>query len=602
METILANIPFKAPPSWAIWERSLIDVMNQSIHPFLAKYTREDGTLIFRDDFGGIDGLDDAYESIYNWPLFYALGGDDDVLPLAFKEWNAITRQFTEYGQVYNEFEQGYDWFHQGEGYLYFYFFGLADPTISLNVERAKRFAGLYMNEDANAPNYDEKLNIIRCAHNGSRGPAFHQFDRRESYGYSETMKPYGLPFYDIPGINMYEELKDPENAKKMGQAMRERMGRGDVVANLAVTSLVTNAYLYTGDEKYKKWVEEYVGGWMEHTKQNNGILPDNVGPSGKIGEYMDGNWWGGNYGWTWPHGFYNVEMAALIAAQNAMLLDQNSSYLELPRSQIDLVMNKGIIKDNTLLVPYKYGAQGWFEYRPLAPHYPVSLWNMSMEEDDFQRIQKLRELSNEDWKEVRYFRNKHDDGHESPWICFLLGENPTYPEEILKESHSQVYHRLEMIRNDKQDPKTYNIHHWQQRNPVITEALIQLTLGAPQVVYNGGLLMARVRYFDFKRKRPGLPKDVAALVEKLEAEKTVLKLVNLSPIEDKEMIVQSGVFGEHQFTFVKYQTRTNGQVEYKTVEVNDKFFHIQLVPGAQITLDMGMKRFVNNPTYSLPW
>ena len=75
-----------------------------------------------------------------------------------------------------------------------------------------------------------------------------------------------------------------------------------------------------------------------------------------------------------------------------------------------------------------------------------------------------------------------------------------------------------------------------------------------------------------------------------------------MSPIEDKEMIVQSGAFGEHQFTFVKYQTQTNGQVEHKTVEVNDKFFHIQLAPGTQITLDMGMKRFVNNPTYSLPW
>ena len=45
METILANISFKAPPSWAIWERSLIDIMNQSIHPFLEKYIFPDGMV-----------------------------------------------------------------------------------------------------------------------------------------------------------------------------------------------------------------------------------------------------------------------------------------------------------------------------------------------------------------------------------------------------------------------------------------------------------------------------------------------------------------------------------------------------------------------------
>jgi hypothetical protein len=275
---------------------------------------------------------------------------------------------------------------------------------------------------------------------------------------------------------------------------------------------------------------------------------------------------------------------------------------LDLPRSQIDLIIDKGIVKENALLVPYKYGAQGWFEYRPLAPHYLVSLWNMSMEEEDFQRLQKLREFSNEDWKEVRYFRNKHDDGHEPPWICFLGGEHPTYPEQILQESHAQVYRRLEMIREDKQDHKTYNIHHWQQRNPVITEALIQLTLGAPQVVYNGGLLMARLMYFDFKRKRPGLPEDVAALVEKLEAERTVLQLVNLSPIENREVVVQAGAFGEHQFTQVKYQIQMDGQVKDQMMAVNDKCFHVQLAPGVQITLDIGMKRFLNNPTYAFPW
>ena len=94
------------------------------------------------------------------------------------------------------------------------------------------------------------------------------------------------------------------------------------------------------------------------------------------------------------------------------------------------------------------------------------------------------------------------------------------------------------------QDP-----HRWQQTNPVTTEALIQLTLGAPQLIYNGGLLMSRLRYFDFNRRRPGLPKDTAALVETLEANRTVVRLVNLSPFETRDMVVQGGAFGEHRFS-----------------------------------------------------
>ena len=80
-------------------------------------------------------------------------------------------------------------------------------------------------------------------------------------------MRPYGLPFYDLPGIDTYDDLKDGENAKRMGTAMKARMSRGNAVANLAVISLVTNAYLYTGDEKYKQWVMEYVDVWINQTQ-----------------------------------------------------------------------------------------------------------------------------------------------------------------------------------------------------------------------------------------------------------------------------------------------------------------------------------------------
>ena len=46
----------------------------------------------------------------------------------------------------------------------------------------------------------------------------------------------------------------------------------------------------------------------------------------------------------------------------------------------------------------------------------------------------------------------------------------------------------------------------------------------------------------------PVCPKMWALLVEKLEATRTVVRLVNLNPNEGRELIIQAGGFGEHRF------------------------------------------------------
>src|ERR1039458_4990714 len=74
------------------------------------------------------------------------------------------------------------------------------------------------------------------------------------------------------------------------------------------------------------------------------------------------------------------------------------------------------------------------------------------------------------------------------------------------------------------------DIRLWQQCNPVVTEALVQLTWGGPQVIYNGGLQQARVRYHDADRRRPGLPASVAALVSDIDPRATGVDLVILHP------------------------------------------------------------------------
>ena len=662
---IESNVPV-APPGWAAMERRLLDTLSEAAVQYVDRYTRSGGTLIWKTTGGA--SLDDLPESFYNIPLLYALGGDDRLRDISFREWNATARQLTyDFHILHNEFGIYGDWFHFGEAMEYFYLLSLVDPTDHETVARARRFAGFYMNEDPKTPNYDAKRNLIVSPHTGSTGPQFGDPQHAAPYEWSKGMATYGLPLEDLPGITKIEDLKDPEKAQQMGRAMAERMDRGDVPTNLAAVSLMANAYLLTGDRKYADWVTHYVEPWLERTRQNSGITPDNVGLSGKVGEYQNGKWWGGLYGWHWPHGYYSVGMDLQVGAATAMLVSGGDShYLELPRSNVERIIGMGKNVNGAFLVPYKKGDRGWFDFQPIDRSLPAALWFISQDPADWQRLEKLRLASTVDWHTATHskypnwgyatlpeprddcwncdveglvdwnivtnIRNKEDRSHEGPWLRFLAGANPDYPEKIMTESFGQIAWKMDEIRRnvllieydsrgtEKIDPSQAKLtqayeHHWQTINPVTTEALVQLTLGAPQLIYNGGLLHSTVRYFDPARGRPGLPPDVAALVTKVEADRAVLQLINLNPFDTREVIVQAGTFGEHQFTRVKYQVRTDPEpiqphhnarpdfvLEDHFVDVNRKFFAVRLPPGTGLTLDMGMKRFVNQPTYAFPW
>ena len=140
-----------SPPAWALAQRHLIARMDEAAPVFQERYTRADGTFVWRQEWPGMDGSDDGYESYHNWPLFYALGGGADLHARSRFLWDAVTRQFTAYGQVWREFDAFYDWMHHGESSIYFYYFGLADPAVAVDRARTLRFARMYMGEDPEA-------------------------------------------------------------------------------------------------------------------------------------------------------------------------------------------------------------------------------------------------------------------------------------------------------------------------------------------------------------------------------------------------------------------------------------------------------------------
>jgi hypothetical protein len=631
MQTIQASVPAMNVPAWAVLQRRLFDELRAAAEIYLRKYTRDDGALIWRDTWNnGRDGVDDFYEAFLNWPLLYLLGGDDWFLEESQHEWDAITKQLEAMGAVRDEYELGYDQFHQSEHYTYFYFLCLADPANVKNIERAKRFADLYV--EPRFGNYDPAHRLIRAPHNGAGGPRWGFFDAEPHvYGWAPWMTPYGLPFDDVEGLSTLDDLRDDSKARRMGEVLHERYGKGDTAANLGVVSLIANAFVLTGDEKYRQWIEDYVGVWLQRAESNGGLIPDNAGLNGVVGEYLNGKWYGGLYGWQWPHGYYNIGMATIVAATGALLSTGDPRYVHLPRQVMDKVWSLGKTMpaqdvhgslahhfddqqhgvDEMFVVPYRHGDAGWFDWQPMSPIYPTALWNLTQTDEDWARIERIRLSEQYDWSRVMAHHNKEDSGHEQPWLRFLCGENDAYPEAILQASLSQVRRRMALIEHDHADLTQVNIHHWQQLNPVTTEALVQLTFGAPQPIYNGGLLVAPLRYFNGNSGRPGLPCDVAALVTQVSAGELTVQLVNVSTTEAREVILQAGSFGEHRFDAVAYNARLSEypgrqtayhapdlDVAQHTETIDATRFKVALPAGCEITLKITMTRNVNAPSY----
>ena len=47
-------------PDWAIRQRHLIDTMNQAAPIYQKRYTNDDGTFVWRENWPGMDGSDDG--------------------------------------------------------------------------------------------------------------------------------------------------------------------------------------------------------------------------------------------------------------------------------------------------------------------------------------------------------------------------------------------------------------------------------------------------------------------------------------------------------------------------------------------------------------
>jgi len=629
MEVVKAST-IGVPPEWAVMQRQLIRTIEQAAPYYVKRFTRVDGSVYGKGPY------DDVFEMFYNWPELYAISGNEFLNETALKEYNAITRSNTAFSndsidynhQLYKEFPRNDDFFHISEGMTAFYNLALGNPMLPENIDRARRFAGFYLNEDSDARNYDSSHTLIKSIFSGSQGPLTHS-DATYNLRYGHASLYPIIP-------NLESNWADDPKRNVEIQALYDHMvTRTDVPVNLAATGLMSNAYLYTGEEKYKKWVLNYVDVWMKRISENGGLLPDNVGQQGKIGEYRNGQWWGGLYGWYGRYGLMMMFSELSVASENAYLLSGDPKYLDLLRSQISGLISRGkTTKEGQLLVPFRYKKEGWHSYRPMMIQDLAHLWHASMTPGDWKKIEvlmkgnKFRPL----WDEGIWGKNTLNEGDNQVWeptepfdwsleisngdrtfgsseharLMYYAGKNPDWPLESLKADYEEVMRRMNFMQNDPRDVTKIHRDDLYPNNPVITKALVQTTMGTPQTIYNGGLLRATVRYFDVDKSLPGLPKDIAALVENLENDRTVVHLVNLSLIDSHRVIIQAGAFGEHSFTTLSYQDQKgdgeNQSKELKKVEIDQSYFVADLPPGTSIRMNIGMHRFVNKPSYAFPW
>ena len=567
-----------SPPTWALLERSLLQANTTACKEFYNKYFDERGWLQCVERWGGDDGPDDAIENLMDWPILHALGASDDILGLIKKAWEGHLRQYTlaktvkvpfaKDGMYYKEFPVMFDWLHNGEGLCVFNLQGLSDPGDARFRQRVRRYAGFYMNEDPDAPNYDPKHKIIRSMFNGSRGPLMR---KATALDWAGDPIEVGNRFKLGHGEKNYEEML--AHFKDYNDII------GDHPQNLLTTCLAANAYMLKHEAKYKTWLLEYVDAWRQRMLDNGGIIPTNIGLDGKIGSAAGGKWYGGVYGWgfsvivpqTGKRAHRNSHHLGLHGFMNAYLLTGDDRYLDPWRRQIDLVNSHYKTIKGRLVYPHMFGDKGWYHFTPEKyKHGAMEIYFLGTKQADKERVK------------------------DHPWIAYLDGKNPDYAEQSLRQDLERIRQRIQGMRQDPTTPDTRLADDPLKFNPASVTSLIRLVLGGLPPENHGGLLHCRLRYFDPEKRRAGLPDDVAVLIEKMDADSVTVTFVNTNPVTGRTVTVQGGAYAEHQILRVTINGKTTG-VEAPT-------FRVRLAPGSGSRLRLIMRRFAHPPTLAFPF
>jgi hypothetical protein len=585
---IVVNTP-QDPPDWAVKERHLFDAHTEAIKRFFDKYFDGRGWYKGYLTWGMGIGSDDMLQGCANLNLLYALGGSKEALDSYWRAYHGNIQQLRtqkveaapSWGVIHDGFIAADDTFHIEEMYAGFNHLPVADPYNAEYRKEALRFAGYFLNEglpkDAE-PIFDFEHHVIRSGVIGSLGAILKIEPNFWGFGWEELEKR--------------PAFRDWTNVK------------GDAQANLAASTFVANAYLLSGDEKYRRWVIDYVSVWCRYAADHDGIFPANVGLSGKVGEHWDGKWW------THMHGNWGLSRTLVAGLENASLLSGgDGNYMEAIRRLAAGLMKHAVQDKGRKFAPGSFDGNQWAG-RAKLDDLLTRLYLTTFRADDLALAEADMEA-----RGVGGPPGNRDPFYTTPhyaWLSYLLGKNPEYPDRILDADIGRLQDNIKWMEEPREIAQStcgvtagrvFRDRDWERNTealhwfmPVATHSLINLTCGGTG--HNNGkgtrVVLAELWHFDPEANRPGLPPDIAALVDKITADGVGLRLVNLSKTAARTVVVQTGAYGENQCL----QVVCGGQ----TTKVDRNCIVVKLEPGCGGYLQLAVKRFANPPRAGLPW
>jgi hypothetical protein len=555
------------PPTWAPKQRELLELNAAFAREFDKAFLLPNGHL--RGQIlhgGGVSAPDDIMETLAKLPLLYCLGGDADLWRIWWKAWRGSIEQCTEMGLFANEMAKHLDWHHNGEHYQGFWLAARAAPNDPEYRRQALKFASFFDGTNPKVPNYDPEKKIIRSINCGGAGPVL-KATRQD---------------WDERGGEFWDDWLECGH---------------DGPINLITTCFGTNAFLLTGQEKYRRRTLEYIDAWRQRAKANGGIMPSIVNRDGKVPDA----WWGGVMGWNFRKfgGAFHVTAGSRAAWGNALLMTGDASYYDTLRTLADELWKhheqKAVRGQTRYAVPVHYDGNQWYRKRTgdtgVYASVLANIYLATMRPADRDRLLKrahsgIYAAGHAPWQE---------GGYERDWIAFLEGENPSWCQEELDRLIRATRRNVEAVRKEAAVPpdkrrKRGWPRHWSWAGPLVN----QMT-GGVMPLWHGQLLLCRFFYFDPERKRPGIPRDCAALVESMSDEAATLVLVNTSKTDARTVLVQTGAYAEHQCVSV----RPEGG---RDVPVDGTLFAVKLPPASAQRLHVAMKRYANTPALRTPW
>ncbi len=337
---------------------------------------------------------------------------------------------------------------------------------------------------------------------NGSRGPMLRQ---------ATALDWVGDPF-DTTG---FVALHGESTYAQFLEHYREYTDvAGDHFLNLVATTLPTNAFLVTGDAKYRRWIVEYMDAWLARMNRTPASSPASSTSMARSGD-RDTKWWGNAYGWgfspinpvTGRRENRNRIPRALVGFSNALLVTGDQKYVDAWRAMIAAVNSHARVVDGRTRVS-----------DDVRRRWLVRLAARTVERRRARGVvlvDALRPIALA-WA-------------QTPGSTFSREKIPAIPRPPSSARSRASRAKLATIRADRTPPDKRLADNMLDSNPAATDALVRLMWGALVPGREGGLLNARLRYFDPARRRAGVPEDVAALVSELDDRRTVVTLVNLS-------------------------------------------------------------------------